>query len=179
MPHAHPFHVVKYGDVLRVHGLRGAFNRQRVVTLSGYSADYELAEPGPDASDYVKERYADQQRFPYGQKLWQGHEQDEDFGRALTYADKEAQNGKSGAVWLSAQSIVVAAREYHAAMAAEQAKDIDVNVGDLVVVASSHPHEVGLFRIAAPGRMDGDSCQLVRVQPEEVEPQPVEVEQPA
>lgn len=60
------------------------------------------------------------------------------------------------AVWLNAEATVISA------YAEKPVKRHRVQSGDLVWFDSATPGEGGWYRIALPGRMDGDHCQLVR-----------------
>lgn len=136
-----PVAYVKHDDVLRVAGKR-TYDRQRVVTLSGAAARYSDFD-GPDGdTKYAKRLQSNRASY---------------IGASTTH------DRHNGAVWLSAESSVIAAREYHDAMRAEQARDIVVQPGDVIHVDSDRATERGLYRVELPrpNRCDGDSCLLI------------------
>jgi hypothetical protein len=99
---------------------------------------------------------------------WQNHTISTLSGYGAKYGDYEGTTGlaryqaalernKGKAVWLNAEAVVISAH------AEAQPTRHYVRSGDLVRVESTTPGEGGWYRITKPGRMDGDHCQLIRV----------------
>jgi len=132
---------VRHGAVLRVSGGRSGFNRQGLRTLSGVGAQYGDYD-GPEGPAKYAEALARNQ---------------------VNYQGGPKHDRHSGAVWLSAEATVVAAKEYHEQLAAEYAQDVEVAFGDVVRVRSDAPGEGGFYLVLPPRtrHLDGDSARLV------------------
>lgn len=63
-------------------------------------------------------------------------------------------------VWLNAEAVIIAADP----SSVDRSFVAEIAPGDIVRIMSGHPDEAGLYRVEKPGRFEGDSCKLVRVE---------------